>query len=444
MNSFLEKIDRYIVLFVNLLINLLIQARDVLTKSVITANLQKENKMASTFFTPSELREKFLNPDFREEVALWVENNLRPLEDDKVYLDLVQKPNFVLTGKIVNQIDAITAPFLDLGSRGHGKGHHKRDWAHAYALAIDSFKNPKVYPNEAIAGLIGGISHEIAAGVMIRYHDKKYAIGHAEAGSWMLYQLLKSIIPDQVLLPACYSIARHTTYTTDFTSEDGHLRKVWKDSVFEANGKLVRIAVWLTAMADRLDNLGASHFCRTIDATADGTVFGGANLRPDGGWDNLDEKYLRNLLIPNFWTVDGKPSTFYHLLGYGASAVAKPAVYNAYDHVFPVMRQLVAKKHAEIILICNSLNNSSNVDPGIESLLTLLDRVEMEVCNGQHQSLIGSAWSSLSDTERAKWGPIISIANRCYTEWVEELKDIVIGNPIFPDFDNTEFFSKLG
>lgn len=333
--------------------------------------------------------------------------------------------------------------FLDRGSRGHGKGHHSRDIAHAYALAMDSFKNPTVFPAEAVAGFFAGALHELAAGVMVRYHDKYYCIGHGEGGGYIAYHLLLKYLPEHICLLIAYAIDAHTHYTADFeASKDTYARKVWNDSLIKDNGRLARIAVWLCRMADRLDNLGSSHFSRTFDAWGDMTVFGGADMRPNGTWNIADENSLKNLLVPDFKSSDGKATTFTMVIGYGASAIQLKPVYNVHDHIFPNMQMLKARKLEEIILIANSLNVKSDKNPGLERLIAFLDRVEMTPMEGTQLSLITTAWDSLSEAEQIKWTPILDAAEELYIRWLTLLKATVTAGEIFPGFDNQVFFAE--
>lgn len=394
-------------------------------------------------YSLKDLQEMMTSPAGRQIMTDWVEVNLRPLENDEEYLRLVKLGGAPFNGDILTRLIAKFDTFVVAGSRGHGVGHHKRDLAHAYALAADSFKNPNIFPAEALAGYIAGGWHEFAAGYTIRYHDKNYALGHAEAGAFGLYHALLEFFPEHICLLVAYAVAAHTHFTADFISVDGSPRKVWKDTIFQADGHWIRLAVWLCRMADRVDNLGVAQIARTIESWADMVIFGGADLRPDGSWNAMDENGLKTLLTPDFKNAAGGPTTFTHILGYAASAIALKPLYNIHDHFFPNMDLLKARKLEEVVLLANSLSIKSTTNPGLNRLVSFLDRVEMSTMTGTKQeALISSAWTSLSEAEQIKWSSILDTAEICYTRWLELLLQTVSRKNIFPGFDNEVFFAK--
>ncbi len=397
----------------------------------------------SDFYTVEELKEKFVLPEFRLEIAKWVEENLRPLENDIEYVMLVGQKCAPLTGDHLEQIIQMFDPFVVAGSRGHGTGHHKRDIAHAYALAVDSFQNTSVFYSEAIAGFLAGAYHELGAAFTVRYHDKNYCVGHAEAGAYVAYHMLKNYLPEHVCLLVAYAIAAHTHYTADFVSADGYNRKVWKDTLVPNRGRQARLSVWLCRMADRLDNLGSAHLARTFDAWADMTIFGGADLRPNGTWNIADENSLKNLLVPDYKSSDGKATAFTMVIGYGASAIQLKPFYNIHDHRFPNMQMLKSRKLEEIVLIANSVNVKSTENPGLDKLIGILDRVEMTSIYGTHQyELIKTAWDSLTEAQQVQWSPILETSDTLYTNWLDFLLKTVSKSEIFPGFDNKTFFNN--
>ncbi len=383
------------------------------------------------FYTIEELKEIVSTEAGRRHIADWVKENLEPLEDNNVFYSLVKKGGYELNKSALVQIIHALRTYADAGTRGHGKGHHVRDFLHAYVLATDTFNNSKIAPAEALAGFLAGAYHELGISFMVRYHDTKYCIDHGAAGAWTAFHIFRQFLPEHIALIIAYNINLHSHYLKEITAtEDGDVRKTWNDALFERDGYLVRMSVWLTRFADRLDNL--AHFARHIDANADGYLVGGANLRPDGGWNKLDMSKVRSLLIPAFVTETGDATTFKHVLGYGASAFAG-GVYDKHDHLVPAMVDLKLRKLAQIVVALNTmLGKPADNEAQISDLVAYLNKIEMNPMEDSHFQIILSGWETLSSEEKKIWAALLPVLNKSYDEWFAYLVAKAQNSNLFP------------
>lgn len=393
------------------------------------------------FYTIKKLKEIVSTTEGRRRIADWIKENLEPLENDAAFYELVEKGASNITSEKRVEIINALRPYADSGSRGHGKGHHVRDFMHATILATNTMSNPKIAPAEAEAGFWAGAYHELGISFMVRYHDTKYCIDHGAAGAWMAYHVFRQFLPNHIALLIAYDINLHSHYLKEITAtEDGDVRKTWNDTIFERNGWYVRMSVWLARFADRLDNLGVSHFARHIDANADGYVVGGANLRPDGGWDALDMSKVRSLFIPAFFTETGDASVFKHFLGYGASAF-DGGPYSKHDHLVPVMVELKNLKQTQIIATLNvAFGKPAETEANFTDLIAFLNKIEMNPMEAGHTQVLLSGWQTLRSEEKKIWGALLPTLNKIYDEWAFNLIEMAKKSTLF---DHVNFVELL-
>jgi len=387
-----------------------------------------------TTYTVEEMKIKIQDPKEQYQVLLWTENALRPLADPAEYERLCKMEEFQLTPEIFKAIFVAMNPFAAGGSPGHDQGHHMRDILGVAAIIGNDQEIAKAYHNDVIAGLIAGAFHDAGCSFMPRYKDGDGWIGHDLGGAKILYDMLEGLVPEHIRLLASYAVACHTHALNPMTTKIGYIRQPWEDRLFYNLGRPIRVAVWLTRFADRLDTNGVTLMARHIVAQLDSYVYKGVDLSGTTTYV-ADDLMLKLLLKPQPIMEEKTPSTLKHIANFAASNdQAKIGAYNQHDARFPTMNRLITEKAKQAVKLGEVIGNNEKT-----ILDTLLPKSNASVIDSQffwdflkkvavtedveavHSSFI-AVWDNLTPDEQNQWIAGIKFANKEYDSWVGLLK----------------------
>ena len=398
--------------------------RLVLPKSTPTP-IEPKEVTVNDFRTVEGLKALLLDRPSQLRIHDWVQKNLRPLENDAVYEGLCQKDEFIPTAETMALIFTAFRP-LHGGGAGHefGGGHSWRDLLDGLAVLAHDPVMKTGYQNEVFAGLLASFSHDIGNVGKPRYEDNVWEEGHAEVGAWLAFNLLEGIVPENIRLLAAYAIAAHTHKLGPVTCDNGYVREVWNDRLFYNLGKPVRIAIWLTRFADRLDTNSVTLFARHIPANIEGSFYGGKDFSAADFYD-LDGKALAVLVKPEVVKDGNAPSTLMHI-GNFANSSFKFGAYSQHDARFPSMERLMAYKANQglrLIEVVTGSNGktSSSTESVFDLFWSFLKKVSRSTAVDETLTIFRHIWAGLSPEEQEKWRAGIEFANKAYDEWLRLL-----------------------
>lgn len=400
------------------------------------------------FYTPEELKEKLKDADFRRDMVDWVENTLRPLENDALYLTVCRDRRAGAYPVHTTCIQAILdrlEPYIVQGTPAHELGHHIFDALGGSALISHDPFIAKSWRNEIDAAFFAAMFHDCSTGIQHRYVDNEWSLSHAELAAWIFYHATAGLLIEPIRRLAAYAVAAHPHMLKEMTAKDGSVRKPWNDKLFYYGDRPVRAAVWITRWTDRLENGGdsATHLVRHTLAALDGARVGGMDLHSID-WYSFNDA-LKFLFTPKAVVTevpalnqdgsavlkDGQlvvnkvPSLLQHLKGYAASALAKPASpYNQHDRRSPVMGHLMGWKVANSAAIIETVTNTTGT-PDFEIFVRLM---KLKSGNPNTQmtletiEMVRDLWNLNTSEDQAHWAHGFEFALASYYEWLTVLE----------------------
>jgi len=394
------------------------------------------------FSNPEELREAIQDKAFQDAAVSWVNDNLRPLEDDQAYLKVAQgnwvDELFHFSTDVFKEIFARFNELILLGTPAHELGHHIFDGLGGTAIVSDDPFIAKAYRNEIDAAILGAMFHDASTGVQHRYVDNEWGMNHGELASLIFFFLTKGLIPENTHLIASYAIAAHPHMLKSMTAKNGAVREPWEDHIFYNGETPVRIAVWVTRWTDRLENGGdpATHFPRHALATVDGALVNGFDLHKVDWYSFSDG--MRYLFTPRAEVneVEGKkiPTMLQHLKGYANSAIAVPcSAYNQHDEKSPNMVSLMARKVKSSTDFIDIVTNTTG-DPDFEKfvkLMTIKSGSPLSEANIKAIEMLRDLWNKNTPEDQAHWAQGFDFALVEYYRWLTVLQT-KIGNATDP------------
>lgn len=379
------------------------------------------------------MKTKFANPSEQYQASLWIEKVLRPLADPTVYEALCNSESFDFTVEKFVVLQKTLEPFAASGTPGHDRGHHLRDLLGVAAIVGNDPTVAKAYPSDVLAGFLAGAYHDIACAVVNRYQDGQSWLAHAEIGAWIFFHLTEGLLPESIRLLAAYAIAAHTHALKQVVTTIGNPRQPWEDKIFFNLGRPVRVAVWLTRFADRLDTNGVTLLARHIVAQLDSYVYKGVDLSGSASY-MADDIMLKLLLKPEAILEGTTPSTLLHIKRFaGSNDQSKIGPYNQHDARFPAMDRLITAKSKQAVKLAEVIGKDEKslldslqsktitvTDSGFfwEFLKKVSSTEDIEVV---HTSFT-AVWDSLSTDEQNKWVAGVKFAQKEYGNWVGLLK----------------------
>lgn len=420
------------------------------TKSILNS-VPKEQKVLKSidFSSPDDIKEKLKSRDIQLALIDWVNQNLRPLENDEVYLKVAKgsrlDKTFKVTTDTIQKIIDVMMPFTVLGTPAHELGHQIFiSLSGAALIAKDPFI-ASCYRNEINGAFFSAMFHDNSSGVQHRYIDDEWELNHGELAACIFFFNTARLLPRNIRLIASYAMATHVHILENKIVNNRTIRKKWEDRIFY-NGKTpVRTAVWITRWTDRWENGGdpATHLPRHTMAIVNGALVGGRDLFGINEYNLSDQLY--SAFIPKTVITevpvfekdglpamkDGKqvvnkiPSMLKHLESYRQSAVrTEISVYNQYDRFSPSMCKLMDWKIAQSIKFVDLVTNTKGI-PDFEKFVKL-----MTLKSGDPLSPIGletikkirNLWDHISPENQSHWAKGFDMALDSYYEWLHLLK----------------------
>ena len=406
----------------------------------IWATIFPKEKNMTPFFTPDQLREKLKDRNYQLALVDWVNNTLRPLEDNAEYLKLCQASGTPVTTETIKQILDHLYSYMRLGTPVHDLGHHVRDGLGGSAIIAKDLFIRSGFRNDIDAGFWAAMFHDGSTGVQHRYIDNEWELNHGELQAVIFYCLTVNLLSEPVRRLAAYAIAAHPHALKDIGTKNGAIRKPWNDELFyDHTDRPVRLAVWITRWTDRLENGGdpATHLPRHALATVDGAIVGGMDLHKVDWYSFADS--LKFLFTPQAIVtavpVSGKddmkvPSMLQHLQGYRMSAdTSKVSPYNQHDSLSPSMTWLMNWKVSRSIEFVDMVTNTTGA-PDFEVFAKLLRMVSGSPINESSLKaieMVRDLWNLNTPEDQAHWAAGFKFALRSYYEWLTLLTDEIAG-----------------
>ena len=372
--------------------------------------------------SPQVLRKKLLRRPFQVEIADWINQNLRPLEDRQKYLELCQKePSYIPDTDTINKIFRHLNHFTTLGKPGHDTGHLLRDFLSGSVISGTDPYAAKAYPNEKSAAFFGSAYHDLGNSITFRFQDYFWECGHAEIGAWLFYHLTAQFLPEQVRLLTAYAIAAHTHLLKPVETKVGFVRPVWVDHLFETpDGHPVGVAIWITRFADRLDTNGVTLLCRHMIATIEGSRQEGRNFS-GSNWYEINKESLSILMKPDTILIGNAPSSLKHLENFAKSAETITP-YSQYDAKFPVMKELISYKVKQSETLIDIVKSQTG-KPDFPKFRRFITKMSLSPIIKSTLNDLETLWNELTPEEQSHWGPAFDYIEKSYIEWLEILHD---------------------
>lgn len=429
------------------------------TKSVSTPTPTPEPQKEHQIMTPELLKAKLQDRPYQLKLANWVENTLRPLEDDQKYLELCQAPNTPLTTEVLKTIFKRLYPYIVLGTPAHDLGHHFRDALGGAAILAKDLFLRSAYRNDIDAAFLGAMCHDGSTGVQHRYVDNGWELNHGELMAYIFYHITADVLSEPLRRLTAYAIAAHPHSLKDATTTNGAVRKPWNDGLFYHEGRPIRISVWVTRWTDRLENGGdpAAHLARHTLASTDGALVDGMDLHKVDwyGFKNA----LKYLFTPDTIVTevvitkkDGTteiqkiPSMLQHLKGYASSHdPARESAYNKHDGLSPSMTRLMLwkrAKSAEFINIVTTTTGTADFNV-FEKLMRMVSGSPLNETGLKAIEMVRDLWNLNTPEDQAHWAGGFKMAQTSYYEWLAMLNDEIMNAtdptvkafiPLVPEF----------
>jgi len=251
---------------------------------------------------------------------------------------------------------------------GHDKGHEYRD-ALTAIYNYSNIKDKVAYNADALAGLIGGIFHDVGVVIIPRGSDKDCGAGHGEAGAYFLDQECKkqNFLGENMRKLVAYAIAAHTNYKEAFEVKQpkGYIKKPYWNEITEKEGKLYGVAMAMTRQSDRMDLYSVAQTVRNVVSQTYSELAGinGSYLTSENTWVKCDDETLKNICSPIENSGDKKkPTTLQQCLGF-VNGIDNP-IYCNNDKYFPGFSEMIhyrAKQVEELNQVMNGENQSMNL-----------------------------------------------------------------------------------
>lgn len=366
--------------------------------------------------SPIILKRKLLKRPFQIEVSSWITNSLRPLQDKTTYLEYCQnQPYFVLDTKTIQNLFRHLHPYTTLGKPGHDLGHLYRDYLSGSVLSGTDPYAAKAYQNDLTAAFLGSAYHDIGNSIGYRFQDYLWECGHAEIGAWLFYHLTEKHLPEHIRRLTAYAIAAHTHQLKPVETKIGFSRLPWSDDLFENEGHPVRVSVWITRFADRLDTNGVNLLCRHIIASVEGAKQEGRNFSGDD-WYEINRESLSLLLKPDTILVGTTPSALKHVENFANSAKTHTP-YSQHDDLFPVMRELMDYKIKQAEKLIEIVRTQSGT-PDFPKFKSFVAKLSGSPVITSTLNNVETLWNELTEGEQSHWGPAFSFIEQSYSDWL--------------------------
>lgn len=389
--------------------------------------------------SPEVLKEELETPEARRPVVAFIDDLRGRLDSDSGYIKhLIQAGTQGVNQDSFIQIAHALDPFVQNARPGHDVGHVYRDMMSALALiGNDPFVAKSGHPADVLAGLLGGIYHDVAVAVSPKYLDRDWECGHAEVGAWLFYTASEGILTEPLRALTAYAIAAHTNYlkpmpvTSSVLHDPDWERPVYPDELLPFGNYTGRMAIQLTRFSDRLDNNGVSHFARHVLAMADDAYTAGAQDLSGGAFFDITPEALVRVLTPEIvgGGDEGAPSTLKHMITYRNSNVAEGNPYNKNDHLFPFFGELIALKMAQVDAFVEVATTPVQMDRQLawdhfESLLRHVS--QSRFIDGSLETL-RTVWDEhLTDAQCAQWGAASFFGRGSYDATLGEMFSCIL------------------
>lgn len=266
-----------------------------------------------------------------ESLANW--NRIKQLADEEF-----EQISPTALGQLVEKV----RPFIEALPAGHSKGHFLRDAIHL-SLILKDPAYEETDRAELLAGIFGGIFHDIGNSVVERYGDSVRFVGHAEVGGYIFQELATGTIPPNILKLSKLAINAHSDYQTAYqVTRDGKTveNKPYEDEVVNES----RVALWIARQTDRMDGQDMTWLVRKILVTTKPTEdfswdTGFVRIWPSEEADFLHQYSIERrtkesrLSIPK-GDLERRPNILETTKEHERSAFDKTSPYNVYDSVY--------------------------------------------------------------------------------------------------------------
>lgn len=207
-----------------------------------------------SFSDIASIRKYLANPSVDEKIFSSIQNlriSVEPIEKYREVKAKAAQEMHTLSPDILRQVMEKLKPFFRVLPTAHSAGHASRDAVHLIEILQD--KEAENYDDvELLAGIIGGLAHDIANGVIDRTNEKSRLSYHDDVGAWLLKYILKDELPENLRLLVQFCVAAHTnTEETIEVSKDGvsFIKKPYETEIV-GNDK---VCLAITRAADRGD-----------------------------------------------------------------------------------------------------------------------------------------------------------------------------------------------
>jgi hypothetical protein len=296
------------------------------------------------------------------------------------------------------------------------------------ALMSDSFVQKGLHI-DIIAGLIGGVFHDVGNSITHRYEDKKRRGGHAEIGAWLFHTFSTDILSIELRDMAAYAIAAHTHYPRPLEVEEpkGYKRQPYPYGLwFNEEGKPYGLAPILTRYCDRLDlNGGITHLARHFIAEADAVESGGKDFT---GTEFVEKNWnsLTTLFLPEVRENRGKPPTILEWMDLFARSGIVKSIYSEHDYNFPVMASLMLEhqfEYRDILKIISTTPDMTYFDPTIakETMKKTLQWISGAKSFPRAWENLEKVWGQLKPEIQARWMYAFRYVESGYVRWINTL-----------------------
>lgn len=369
--------------------------------------------------SPQVLKKKIQQRPFQKEIADWITDTLRPLENQKLYRQLCQQdPHFIVDPKTINHIFHHLRRFTVLGKPGHDTGHLYRDYLSGAAITGTDSYAAKAYPNDSTAAFFGAAYHDLGNSIVFRFQDYLWECGHAEVGAWLFYKLTEKFLPESTRRLTAYAIAAHTHMLKPVETKVGFTRQPWVDHLFENESHPVGVSIWITRFADRLDTNGVTLLCRHIIATIEGSRQEGRNFSGTE-WYEVNEDALNILLKPDTILSGTTPSALKHLENFANSA-KNITPYSQHDDQFPIMKDFMNYKVKQSETLIDIVKNQTG-KADFNKFRRFVAQMSLSPIITSTINDVEKLWDKLTPEEQSHWGPAFDYIEKSYSEWLEYL-----------------------
>jgi hypothetical protein len=318
------------------------------------------------------------------------------------------------------------------GRPAHELGHHSFDFLGSWAITAFDTLIAQGYPNEIMALAIAGGTHDIATGVVPRYQDDQWECDHGQVGAYIIYQILKDIVPEPILLIACYHVATHSDINKEIVTKTGYTRPPYTGTLFFDNGRPVRITIAVRG-PDRLEAGGdkARHFPRHAVAIIDGAqTKNGRDFHHQLGWYEMASAPLL-IFTPSLTVVDGIPSALRHMEGYQLSAKPEFKVnhYNQFDHLFDTFGKLMRIKIANSEEFISSVLATPRSKADFEDLRPVLvsgSGIPNSKLSKEAIVTLEEIWKNNKNEEQDHWAWAFTNSATEYRLWISTLRSQIL------------------